>query len=315
MNKKIFFCILWGIVITGCVAGPIQTSRPDPFLETPTGPLQTSQPYPFPETPTGPLYTSPLMVMWSVSGDPQISVQSYHLAIHGFMLRGQETFLLYSLSGIGLRQLIASADIQVVDDQGNVSLLIAAVPMLERPGQPEVGGMRFEHRIIGASELYLRITPKQGEGERLETMFARFERLSDDFKHLNLNDYLDRTYFAVNETTAEQGGYKISFRAWYVVSDTPDPNRPADLEATPQNPDPNSQAMPTQKTPWAAVPPGVEVFREATIRIENATDGEVTYLWLQLLSDGEELGLYNGEVIQPSPILVAPTPTPPNSYP
>jgi hypothetical protein len=57
-----------------------------------------------------------------------------------------------------------------------VSLLLAAVPVLERPGLPEVGGLRFERRVIGANELYLRINPKQGDGERLETRLAWFER-------------------------------------------------------------------------------------------------------------------------------------------
>jgi hypothetical protein len=59
----------------------------------------------------------------------------------------------------------------------------------------------------------------------------------------------------------------------------------------------------------------VEVIRELTLSIENTADGEIRYLWLQLLSNGDELGSFNGEVIQPTPILVAPTPTPPIPYP
>ncbi len=156
MYKRILFSILMGIAITGCVAGPIQTS----------------QSYPYPEVLTGPRNSRPLLANWELAGDPQINGQDYRLVIHGIQLTGQGTILLYSLSGAGIRQLTARADIQVVDDQGHVSLLIAAVPVLERPGQPEVGGMRFEHRIIGANELYLWITPKQGDGERLETRFA-----------------------------------------------------------------------------------------------------------------------------------------------
>lgn len=160
MYKKIFTCILWGIAVTGCVANPNPSSRSYPYLEVQTGPIRSR----------------PLQAFWKLAGDPQISGQDYRLVIHAIQLSGQTTLLLYSLAGTGARQLAASADIQVVDDQGQVSLLIAAVPVLERPGLPEVGGLRFERRVIGANELYLRINPKQGDGERLETRLAWFER-------------------------------------------------------------------------------------------------------------------------------------------
>jgi hypothetical protein len=146
---------------------------------------------------------------------------------------------------------------------------------------------------------------------------AWFRRPADDLNGvLDLNDHLDSIYSAISETVAEQGGYRISFRGWGLVSATPDPNPPAELEAAPPDtgPDTHSTPAPVQRTPWADVDPGVEVFQEVTLGIENAADGEIHYLWLQLLSNGDELGMFDGEVIRPIPILVAPTPTPPPPY-
>lgn len=239
-------------------------------------------------TPTQAIIPHPLRSLWEMADQPTLSSEDYNLTVCAMRLTGQDTVLLYSITGAepgNLEDL--RKNVQLLDNSGNISDVISA-GTLATIGNIEFGYLKFSPRTKGARELFLHIVQGSSKTGFADIPLAQFVNPPEDPSFYNI-----RTYLLGTGQIVEQGNLSLSFVGWtapspYNVSVTPSVGIPADTSGDGEV-DTGIQvtATPYVITPVATtLPKGISVTDEATIKIVD-NNGQTYYIYVQFLSDGE----------------------------
>ena len=236
INKILFSFVLF-IFCVGCAA-------PTDMLEE-----ETLQYQKIPTEPEQSFY-----MHWTMAKQPIIPGDDFVLNVYATILSGNETIIIYSITGFDLAKL----NVILRDDKERTAELESADTFMEID-DVSFGTMKFGSRPIGSSELYLAVG-ENGDEENPETNIAIFNYPPEP-QHLHSG----RTYSGSSSGDFEMDNLIVSFAGWF---DPPIPfeNYVRDL------------------------PEGVSVKKKATLLIEDKEKDEVIYLYLQFLSNGEIRG-------------------------
>jgi hypothetical protein len=239
---------------------------------------------------------------WDIGQNPVLSHNGFLLDVFGIVLTGNTTNVFISLSGITIADLVSQEILQISDNNNLISPLISAITITQQ-GDLALGLLEFEARRSGASMLNLQLIDKSSPDISIGTVVVTLhgQPSDDDFYSI---------FSTLQTEPTDRGGSRISL-IWLLPSEAQNAEA-QQLNKSPVNtpkPHPLATVTPAPTIALMPLPPGVFIQRDASFRIEDLKSGLVSYVGVQLLSDGNAWVLNNGNVSQPQPILVAP-PTP-----
>ena len=185
-----------------------------------------------------------------IPGDTGLSV-----IVYAMKLSGHKTIIISSIAGGevgGLDQ--PDITIQLRDNIGYAKLLSKSSLILL--GNVNFWVMSFEARNIGATDISLYI----GQSDNVayyDELIAKFVGSTED-----PDVYRRRTLMIGPHQTFEQGGYRIDSEGWVPP---PAPITPSPVET----------------------PGSITIVDNVTLRIKNLSTGEINYLHIRFLSNGE----------------------------
>jgi len=223
----------------------------------------------------------PLLTQWQIVDQPIFLTREYSLAIYALRLTGQDTVLLYSITGIGTDQFTGpGTTVQLKDNAGKVSDIIAS-GTLARHDSIEFGYLKFSPRPVDSKELILQVNQGTKPEDMLEIPVARLVNAPE-----NSSAYQIRTYLLGTNKVFNQDNFRISFASWAapssVLSSIITPS--AQIPAYPPPVDKNEAD--TLPTPTAIISGAINA---ATIKIEGEYD-EALYLYVWFLTNGQITG-------------------------
>lgn len=248
--------------------------------------------------------TKPLVSGWELRDTLLIINDDLSLTILGVQISGSSTKIFYSLVGIDTIQFMEEHIIEIVDNNGRVAEIINALPLTE-PEAYKLGIMKFNARLLGATELFLQIRETGEESVTHKLLFCKFDRPSSE-------DRFDLTYKIRTEGGIRQADYMIEMNFWLSPSD----KLQADPSLFGESTGSLLRITPTplvQGIPWVVLSQGIFVEDEISYSVEDDISKEVVYLGVQLLNDGRAITLFRGNLMVLLPIQVvtlAPTSLP-----
>jgi len=213
-------------------------------------------------------------------GANPVAIQGpFSFAAHIVALTADQTIVIASTSD---RSVLASTTLS--DGQGRTFESLGTTPLAQL-GPLVIEAIAFPPRAAEAGQLCLHLVPSAEAGSNLKPMevtIAQSSNAPDDVTH---SCYLYRDgYF-------EQAGYRISFNAWALYQGDRVAEAASDVSGAFEEAD--VAGVVATSTP-ISLPPiaqdlsgGQPVRTEATLRIEDITTGQVHYLYLLFLQNGE----------------------------
>ncbi len=242
-------------------------------------------------TPSPAAVSIPVMAGWQISAHPVVSSGDFVFAVHALLLTGQQTTVLYSLSGPAAGAPLSASSIRMIDDVKQEYPLLR-VTNLGQLDQLQVGVLAFSTRHAGIRELHVLVRPSAG-ATPLDLLAAQAP-YEPDYR-------IDSTQTTSGSGCFDQGGYRVSFNGWAlhkgdIVADAQSAQGMTMQEVLRQNvTEAASHPAPAGATP-TIVPPnpsalqlsgGKPVGDEATLRIENLQSRQVRLLYIVFLMDGD----------------------------
>lgn len=211
-------------------------------------------------TQTESMHTDPSAFQVWYFVEPELQDQAeLPVIVYAIKVSYGETLLITSFTADEAKKLDEAAiTVQVRDDLASASLI--SKYDLGTIGQVSFLALRFAPRSVGAGELYLHIDQGAQDTNPMDRLIARF---NDPPESSTLHS--GRTYGPSSSQTYEQKGYRISFAGRFIPP----------LPVTFSTPEP---------------PAGVTVTDQATLKIIEISSNQTTYLYIQLLSNGEIRG-------------------------
>lgn len=275
MRKISFLCLIIIIVLcTGC--STISQKSPEAITITPTPPI----------------ILRPLMSLWEweTVDLPTLSTENYSITIFAMRLTGQDTIILCSITGAeGDKFAGLSTTVQLRDNSGRISNVVS-LGTIAVFDSIELGFLKFTPRPISSNELVFRISQNTSDTGFIDLPIAKFVNPPEDPSVYNI-----RTYLLSTDQIFEQNGFRISFYGWVAPSSAKLPVTPSveNLTNTPGAAEGETENLvtPTPIVPLATnLPEGITVSNAATLQIED-NNGKTVYVYMQLLSDGEIIGV------------------------
>lgn len=269
MLKKLFLCLAIIVVIcTGCL-----TTSP----KTPDATRVTSTP---------PIILRPLLSRWEMVDLPILSTDDYSIVIYAIRLTGQDTIILYSITGAGSDKFSSpSTSVQLRDNVGRISNEVSA-ETLAKFNTIKFGLLKFSSRPMGAGELFLQVSQNISNTNTIDIPIAQFVNPPEDPSVYNI-----RTYLLGTNQTVEQNGFHVSFVGWVSpphtkLSVTPSFENSTEIPISDEGVI-ESLATPTPIVPLATdLPQGITVTNDATLEVEG-NSGKIYYIYVKFLSNGE----------------------------
>jgi hypothetical protein len=245
---------------------------------------------------------------WDLGKNLELTSNGFSLTVYGVVLTGDKTTVFITLTGINLQDLTSIQTIQLIDNNNLVSPLIYAIPIMQ---QEELifGLLVFEARRSGANFINFQLAMKSNPADVAGFLLASLNGSQSE-------DSINSTYTIAQEVPIDQNKYRISL-VWSLppgvqiekVSDpAKTPNNSSDTK-----PLPTPTVIPTVELMPLA--PGIFVQSNASFRIEDIDSGEIHYIGVQLLSNGNAVVLINDKAEQSVPVFVVTSTPTPEPYP
>jgi len=220
------------------------------------------------------------LTKWETVDQPILSTGEFSLAIYALRLTGQDTVLLYSITGIGADQFTGPGKIiQMKDNADNVLGLIAS-GSLARLDSIEFGYLKFSPRQVDSIELFLQVNQGTKSEDMMEIPVARLVNAPED-----PSVYQTRTYLLGTDKVTDQDNFRISFVSWAApsyVQSTITPSVQISAYPPPVG-EIGTEALPTPTAIFS------RAMNAATLKIEGKND-EAVYLYVEFFANETIIG-------------------------
>jgi hypothetical protein len=303
MRKVILLSVsLIGLAVVGCL-GQQENNIPEPtaslYAKTSVPPVPTAGPVDaFAETAVPPVPSVgspmglPVRTFWQIGDHPIALSGDFIFAVHAVVLTGQQTTVLYSLSGPTASTTLANSSVQLNDDAKQTHAL-SKITTLAQLARLQLGIITFGPRHGGIRELHVLIRPS-AQAAPLDMIVAKLVGSPAEDSH-------GAVLAASRDGYLEQGGYRISFNGWSlykgdIVADRLSAKgmtveeilHQRATEAASHPVQPRGTPTPVPVDPAALqLSGGNPILDEATLRIEDSQSHQVQFLYLVFLADGE----------------------------
>lgn len=309
-QKCIGFLWLATFILAGCVSGTTVLPANTTTVEKPT------------EAPNEVL--RPMISRWIIGTKLEASEASFSFAIHLVEITPHHTTFIYSTSYPSADQFDVEKSIRMVDQRGQEYPLLKVTP-LDQFDSLKVEALTFAVRQRDAIELHLLVHPPGGEHLTLDFLAAMVYGSLEEFDYLygsgqwwvRREGYLTQNQYKISfngwwlgkgdliaEERADPGlTNEEAMRGETYLTETPPSIAEAPTEISgPRVPSPPYPTMITGTPPWLLIPTptqippnpiaaelagGKRIKAEATLRFKDTQSGQVNYLYILFLEDGE----------------------------
>ncbi len=289
-SRVIFFCLT---ALALCLFVACNSSN-QPLTELPSIPsLPPDRVAPIPTQSSLGVSAKPIEASWSTGSNPIVSTDKTIFGAHVVVITDKQVTVVYSVSSDSSLKSIDAQAPKLTDNNGKQYKTTQPTALAELEGFQLVA-VTFQSPETNASEFALEIQPGS-EAVPLQITLAQIEPLDAQPPYI----FEGRQTLVAREGYLDQGDYRVSFNGFFPYSE--------DVVAKQQN----SKGLTTEELiadekTKAATTPEIDLSKpfptnaitdkvsegkprigEATIRIENLKTGQVQFLFVVFLDDGD----------------------------
>lgn len=236
---------------------------------------------------------------WELGNGAIVSSGNFSLVVVGIQLTKDHTRLFFSLTGMEAAGL-AKASLALIYEAKGIEYQLSSIIQFADMGEVVTGMIVFPPRPLHARSLSLEYK-RLGQDALSSIEIARFHETGSE-------DRLDMNILIRRETPVEQDGYRVVMNLWL----PPETKEILDTTAEPpKNSAPYATATPafSSMPPWITIPEGIFVQNQISFIIGGGKFLLAQTVLVQLLSDGNVISSWDGNVTLQEPLPVI-TPQP-----